>query len=117
MSSHEDMLSGRYVGARVVRSEDPRLMRGLARYLDDIELPRMLHAAFVRSPLAHARVSRIDVEEARQLPGVVGVFSLNDLAGVGPIHAMSPRPEVKSMANPCWLRRRCALSEKQSPLS
>lgn len=100
MSSHEDMSSGRYVGARVVRSEDPRLMRGLARYLDDIELPRMLHAAFVRSPLAHARVSRIDVEEARQLPGVVGVFSLNDLAGVGPIHAMSPRPEVKSMARP-----------------
>lgn len=98
MIGGRDMSAGRYVGARVVRSEDPRLMRGQARYLDDIELPRMLHAAFVRSPLAHARVVRIDVEQAQGLPGVVGVFTLRDLVGIGPIHAVGPRPEVKSMA-------------------
>ncbi|WP_186526365.1 xanthine dehydrogenase family protein molybdopterin-binding subunit [Leekyejoonella antrihumi] len=71
-------------------------MRGLARYLDDIELPRMLHAAFVRSPMAHARVVQIDVEEVRGMPGVVGVFTHGDLAGVGPIQAIGPRPEIKS---------------------
>lgn len=95
MQKH-DMAGGRYVGARVVRTEDPRLMRGQARYLDDIELPRMLHAAFVRSPLAHARVVQIDVDEATRLPGVVGVFTHRELAGVGPIATIGPRPEVKS---------------------
>jgi len=65
----------RYTGASIKRSEDPRILTGAGRYVDDIKLPGMLHAAFVRSPFAHARVLSIDVSAARALPGVVAVFT------------------------------------------
>ena len=51
----------RYTGASIKRSEDPRILTGAGRYVDDIKLPGMLHAAFVRSPMAHARVLSVDV--------------------------------------------------------
>ena len=51
----------RYTGASVKRSEDPRILTGRASYVDDVELPGMLHAAFVRSPMAHARILSVDV--------------------------------------------------------
>lgn len=92
--------TGGYVGTSVLRKEDPRLLRGQARFLDDIERPRMLHAAFLRSPVPHARLERLDLDRARKLPGVVGVFALSDLAGVGVIHAYGPRPEVRTMLRP-----------------
>jgi len=69
----------RYTGASIKRSEDPRILTGAGRYVDDIKLPGMLHAAFVRSPLAHARVTSVDVEAARALPGVVAVLTGADL--------------------------------------
>jgi carbon-monoxide dehydrogenase large subunit len=65
----------RYTGASVRRSEDPRILTGAGRYVDDIKLPGMLHAAFVRSPLAHARVLSVDVSGARAAPGVVAAFT------------------------------------------
>jgi carbon-monoxide dehydrogenase large subunit len=65
----------RYTGASVRRSEDPRILTGTGRYVDDIKLPGMLHAAFVRSPLSHARVLSVDVSAARALPGVVAVLT------------------------------------------
>jgi aerobic carbon-monoxide dehydrogenase large subunit len=65
----------RYTGASIKRSEDPRILTGTGRYVDDIKLPGMLHAAFVRSPLAHARVLSVDVSAARALPGVVAVLT------------------------------------------
>jgi aerobic carbon-monoxide dehydrogenase large subunit len=65
----------RYTGASVKRSEDPRILTGTGRYVDDIKLPGMLHAAFVRSPLSHARVLSVDVSAARALPGVVAVLT------------------------------------------
>ena len=68
----------RYTGASVRRVEDPRLISGRGRYVDDIVLPGMLHAAFVRSAHAHARIRGIDVSEAVALPGVHGVFTLAD---------------------------------------
>ena len=55
----------RYTGASIKRSEDPRILTGAGRYVDDIKLPGMLHAAFVRSPLAHARVLSVDASAAR----------------------------------------------------
>lgn len=70
----------RYTGASVRRSEDPRILTGAGHYIDDVKLPGMLHAAFVRSPLAHARVLSVDVSAARELPGVVAVFTGADLA-------------------------------------
>ncbi|MCW2898560.1 MAG: aldehyde oxidase and xanthine dehydrogenase molybdopterin binding protein [Streptosporangiaceae bacterium] len=67
------------VGARIPRREDPRLLSGGGRYVGDITLPRMIHAAFVRSSQAHARVLEVDVEEARAADGVLGVFAAADL--------------------------------------
>jgi aerobic carbon-monoxide dehydrogenase large subunit len=69
----------RYTGASIKRSEDPRILTGAGRYVDDIKLPGMLHAAFVRSPLAHARVLSADVSAARELPGVVAAYTGADL--------------------------------------
>jgi aerobic carbon-monoxide dehydrogenase large subunit len=69
----------RYTGASVKRSEDPRILTGTGRYVDDIKLPGMLHAAFVRSPLSHARVLSVDVSAARAQPGVVAVLTGADL--------------------------------------
>jgi aerobic carbon-monoxide dehydrogenase large subunit len=69
------IVAERYTGASIKRSEDPRILTGAGRYVDDIKLPGMLHAAFVRSPLAHARVLSVDVSAARALPGVVAVLT------------------------------------------
>jgi len=72
-------MGARYFGASVVRKEDPRLLRGEGRYVDDIKLPGLLHAAFVRSPHAHARIRTIRARAAAALPGVVRVFTFDDL--------------------------------------
>jgi carbon-monoxide dehydrogenase large subunit len=69
----------RYTGARVRRAEDPRILTGAGRYVDDVKLPGMLHAAFVRSPLAHGHVLAVDVSAAQALPGVVTVLTGADL--------------------------------------
>src|SRR5262245_2461341 len=72
-------MSGKSVGARVLRSEDPRLLRGRGAFVDDIRLPGMLHAAFVRSNHAHARVRSIDASAARAIAGVHAVFTPADM--------------------------------------
>jgi carbon-monoxide dehydrogenase large subunit len=71
--------SHRWVGSSVGRREDPRLVSGRGRFTDDIELPGMLHAQFVRSTVAHAEVTSVDFTDVRQVPGVVAVFSAADL--------------------------------------
>jgi carbon-monoxide dehydrogenase large subunit len=73
----------RYVGQSVKRVEDPSFLVGSARFVDDIALPGMLHAAFVRSPHAHARIISIDKSRALALDGVVAVYTADDL-GLGP---------------------------------
>src|SRR5262245_21618194 len=72
-------MGAKYFGAVVPRREDPRLLRGEARFLDDVVLPGMLHAAFVRSPHAHARLVSIRADGALALPGVAGVFTHESL--------------------------------------
>jgi aerobic carbon-monoxide dehydrogenase large subunit len=85
--------SPRAVGARVLRREDPRFLTGQGRYVSDVELPGMLHAAFVRSPLAHARVAEIDRARALELPGVVAVLTVHDLDGLArPLRARKSSP-------------------------
>ena len=69
-----------HVGARLKRLDDPRLLTGRGRYVDDITLPRMVHVAFVRSPHAHATVERVDVDAARKSPGVVAILTGADTA-------------------------------------
>ena len=71
--------AGRFVGQKVKRVEDPRLLTGRGRYVDDVAVPGMLHAAFVRSDLPRARIVRIDADEARALPGVHAVLTGADL--------------------------------------
>ncbi|HEV2967099.1 MAG TPA: xanthine dehydrogenase family protein molybdopterin-binding subunit, partial [Candidatus Dormibacteraeota bacterium] len=67
------------LGGRVTRREDRRLITGAGKFTDDIAPERCLHAVFVRSPHAHARIAGVDVSAARQIPGVVGVFLAADL--------------------------------------
>ncbi len=67
------------VGARIPRRELQRLLSGHGRYIDDIRLPRMLHACFARSPHPHARLVSIDVAAAERAPGVVAVFTAADI--------------------------------------
>src|ERR1700733_10937845 len=97
----------RYTGASIKRSEDPRILTGAGRYVDDIKLPGMLHAAFVRSPMAHARVLSVDVSAARDLPGVVAAFTgaeLEEMTVPGPDALMAlmgwkgPTPEFTLLA-------------------
>jgi carbon-monoxide dehydrogenase large subunit len=72
----------RYMGNSVPRKEDPALLTGHTNFTDDIRLPGMLHMAFLRSPYAHARITSIDASAAREQPGVVDVFTSEDLADV-----------------------------------
>jgi len=69
----------RVVGTRARRIEDPALLRGEGRFVDDIVVPDMLHGAFLRSPYAHARILRIDTTAAKALPGVNAVLLASDL--------------------------------------
>ena len=70
-----------FTGRPLRRVEDRRFVTGAARYIGDVNLPRQVHVAFVRSPFAHARIGRIDVAAARAHPGVVAVLTGEDLAG------------------------------------
>lgn len=83
----------KYVGQRVKRNEDPRLLTGQALFVDDVDLPGMLHAAFLRSDYAHARVRSIDVSAARSRPGVVAVYTAEDMGDYwrpGPLLVPAP---------------------------
>jgi aerobic carbon-monoxide dehydrogenase large subunit len=81
------------VGARIKRTEDPRLLTGLGAYTDDRQVMRVLHVAFRRSDQAHARIRSIDCSAARAAPGVVAVLTAEDLsAAVRPLVATSRMP-------------------------
>jgi len=69
----------KFIGDRLLRKEDPRLVQGRGRYVGDIVLPGMLHAAIVRSPHAHARIGALDAARALKIPGVVAVVTAGDL--------------------------------------
>jgi carbon-monoxide dehydrogenase large subunit len=86
----------KYVGQSVKRTEDPRLIQGLGHYVDDIKLADTLHVAFLRSPHAHARITAIDTTAAKSAPGVVAVFTGQDVAGkVGFVPCAAALPELK----------------------
>ena len=89
----------RYFGERITRNEDPRLLTGHAQFIDDLDLPGMLHIAFLRSIHAHARIRGIDVARARQR-GVVAVYTADDLGDYwqpGPL-LVAPPPVKKLLA-------------------
>ncbi|MEM8812648.1 MAG: xanthine dehydrogenase family protein molybdopterin-binding subunit [Pseudomonadota bacterium] len=89
--------STKWIGKSLKRVEDPRFLAGKGRYIDDYSVPNMAHAATVRSPHAHARIKSIDTSNARALPGVIGVFTGADIAGVVdpcPSFASPPIPQT-----------------------
>jgi CO/xanthine dehydrogenase Mo-binding subunit len=89
-------MTTRFFGQRIKRNEDPRLLTGQALFVDDVHLPRMAHVAFVRSPFAHARINSIDTESARQVPGVVAIYTADDLGDYwqpGPL--LVPPPPIE----------------------
>jgi carbon-monoxide dehydrogenase large subunit len=92
------------IGQPVLRFEDPRLLRGQGRFINDVNLPGQAHAVFVRSPHAHAKIRAIDVEAAKKAPGVVAVLTGHDVKadGLGMPKANMPRkrPDGKPMYAP-----------------
>src|SRR5438132_4259190 len=90
----------RFIGSSVQRVEDQRILTGHGHYVDDISLPGMLHAAFLRSPHAHARIVRIDVSAARAMLGVVAVFIGEDMQRL--TRPMSTEGLVPGMGNPTF---------------
>jgi carbon-monoxide dehydrogenase large subunit len=87
-------MATQYFGQRIKRNEDPRLLTGQALFVDDVNLPGMLHVAFLRSPYAHARLRRVDCSRALARPGVVAAYSAQDLGDYwrkGPL-LVSPPP-------------------------
>ncbi len=92
-------MTEKYIGKRMTRTEDPRLLTGQALFVDDVEIPGMLHAAFLRSDYAHARLRHIDVSAARGRPGVVAVYTAEDMGKdwrPGP-PLVSPPPTIKDI--------------------
>jgi aerobic carbon-monoxide dehydrogenase large subunit len=88
----------RHIGRPVTRNEDPRLLTGRALFVDDVAMPGLLHAAFLRSPHAHAEIQLIDVAEAAARPGVVAVITADDLGAYwqpGPL--LVPPPPVPGL--------------------
>ena len=78
------------VGQSVPRKEDPTLLRGRGRYTDDVSLPGQAYAVMVRSQNAHGVIRSIDIEAARKMPGVLGVYTAADLKGYGPLKCVVP---------------------------
>jgi aerobic carbon-monoxide dehydrogenase large subunit len=82
MSVAEEPATGNgWVGQAIRRKEDPPLIKGQGNYVDNMRLPGMLHMAVVRSPVAHAAITSIDASAARERPGIVAVYTADDLAG------------------------------------
>lgn len=117
MTRDRDAKGARYAGARVSRVEDVRLLTGGGTFVDDVALPGLLHACFVRSPVARAAIRGVDVSAALGLPGVRFVFTAADLnpgvreqwhTSVGPKSPETPRPplaegEVRFVGDPVAL--------------
>ena len=92
-------MGAKHFGARVARLEDPLLLTGRARYVDDVVLPGTLHACFVRSPHAHARIRSIEPTAARAMPGVHAVLTADDLPprmATGQIPMLVPSPLIRT---------------------
>ena len=86
-----------FIGRPLLRLEDQRFLTGAGQYTADLDLPNQVHAMVVRSPHAHARIAGIDAEAARHAPGVLAVYTSEDLraAGIGPLPSWTRTPPFK----------------------
>src|SRR5712692_3766273 len=89
------MATAKLLGASIKRREDPRFITGKGHYTDDLKLPGMTYAVFVRSPHAHAKIRKIDVAPALKQPGVVAVFTGKDMTGVNSLPCGWLLPDLK----------------------
>jgi aerobic carbon-monoxide dehydrogenase large subunit len=97
-------MTTRTIGARIPRNEDPRLLRGLGCFVDDVNLPGILHGATLRSPYAHARILRIDAAAARRMTGVHLVLTAADLGALNqPSPLLIPHPALTHPRTQCPL--------------
>ncbi|HEV2341877.1 MAG TPA: xanthine dehydrogenase family protein molybdopterin-binding subunit [Candidatus Acidoferrales bacterium] len=88
--------ASKFIGKPMKRKEDPRLIQGLAHYVDDIQLAGMLYMAVVRSPYAHAKIRSVNVSKAKAAPAVLAVFTGDDIRGaIGPVPCAAQIPDMK----------------------
>jgi carbon-monoxide dehydrogenase large subunit len=83
--------SGSILGNPVLRKEDPGILTGATEYYDDLKVEGLLHVAFVRSTVAHANLGAIDTDDANAMPGVIAVYTAEDL-GLNPVHGFIMLP-------------------------
>ena len=102
-----------YIGSRVKRQEDIRLLRGTGKYVGDIHRAGMMHAVVLRSPHAHARIVKVDARRALQLPGIIGVLTAADIPALqtipmrtGILPGMDRSQQFPIATNQSALRRR-----------
>jgi carbon-monoxide dehydrogenase large subunit len=95
----------RYIGARIKRLEDPRLVQGQGRYIDDLVVPNMLHLRLLRSELAHARIASIDTSSLKERFPKARVFTGSDIGELG-IRAAADLPGVQRCVQPILARER-----------
>jgi carbon-monoxide dehydrogenase large subunit len=85
-----------WMGQPIKRKEDPRLIRGLGKFVDDVKLPKMVYAAILRSPYAHAKIRKVNVARAKRVPGVICVLTGDEVAeSTDPFLQISPAPANK----------------------
>src|SRR5260370_3833798 len=89
------MATARVLGASIKRREDPRFITGKGNYTDDLKLPGMTHAVFVRSRHASGKIRKIDTGRASKAPGVVAIFTGKDMTGVNSLPCGWLLPELK----------------------
>ncbi|HEV2021478.1 MAG TPA: xanthine dehydrogenase family protein molybdopterin-binding subunit [Terriglobales bacterium] len=92
--------ASKWVGRRLRRKEDPRLIQGISHYTDDLRLPGMLHCAFVRSPHANAKIESIETGAARSVEGVVAIITAQDLTDVNSVPCAGALPNLKVPPHP-----------------
>ena len=106
-----------WIGKSISKVEDRKFLLGRGNYVDDMSVPGMLHAAMLRSPLAHARIVSIDAEQARRLPGVAAVVTcLEAMELCDPMPDFGPAPDrhpwrcMAAESQLRWRRSRCCQS-------
>lgn len=92
------------IGQSIKRREDPRLITGEARYMDDLKLSGLAYAAILRSAFGHAKIKSINTEKAKQMPGVIGVFTGEDFKETPamPVAWQAGASRTMSIARACW---------------
>src|SRR6266704_1731634 len=89
-----------WVGKKLKRKEDPRLIQGISHYTDDLKLAGMIYCAFTRSPHAHAEIKAIRTDAAKALPGVIAVYTSADTTSLGPVPCAIQMPDLKIPRHP-----------------